>query len=197
MEVWRAAYSSLPFSLPIFPTSPLCQPPVCSLYLSICFWFCLFICFVLDSTYKWNHTVFVLLCLTYLFHLVLYPLGPSILSQMARFHGLSWFIHACVYLYMFRNVCWRLFVGLAMCCAGNKLWKTLVRTILKMEKLTRLGGGGVGKWVYIIHNHMANLNTAWNFTIYRSKVLYEHRRESVCVCVLWIYFLDDLVRNSI
>ena len=35
----------------------------------------LFVCFVLDSTYKWNHAVFQ---------------GPSMLLQMARFHSFLW-----------------------------------------------------------------------------------------------------------
>lgn len=38
MEVWQN-FTLLPFS-PSSQPLPLCQPPVCSLYLSICFWFC-------------------------------------------------------------------------------------------------------------------------------------------------------------
>ena len=49
------------------PSPTLWQPPVCFLYLWL--WFC-FVTFVhlfcfSDSTYKWNYTVFVCLCLTY------------------------------------------------------------------------------------------------------------------------------------
>ena len=45
----------------------LWQPPVCSLYQWVCCYLVMFVhpfCF-LDSTYKWNHTVFFFLCLTY------------------------------------------------------------------------------------------------------------------------------------
>ena len=55
---------------PVLPILPphlhLWQPCVCSLYLWVCFCFVTFVCFVfLDSTYKWDHTVFVFLSLTY------------------------------------------------------------------------------------------------------------------------------------
>ena len=51
--------------LPLPNFAPLWPLSACSLYLWV--WFVLFIhCFVvLDFTYKWNHTVFVFLCLTY------------------------------------------------------------------------------------------------------------------------------------
>ena len=53
---------SLPFdhlySFSLFPSLDLWQPPFCSLFLWVPFFF-------LDSTYKWDHTVFVFLCLTY------------------------------------------------------------------------------------------------------------------------------------
>ena len=45
--------------------------------------FCLFVCFV-DSTCKWNHVVFVF----DLISLSVIGLGPSMLSQVARFHSL-------------------------------------------------------------------------------------------------------------
>ena len=50
-----------PSPISLTAPSPPCpwQPPVYSLYL----WTCSFWCF-LDSTYKWDHIVFVLLCLT-------------------------------------------------------------------------------------------------------------------------------------
>ena len=58
----------MPLNLPLyfthFPTlSPLWRPPVCSLYLWICFCFIIFVhlaCFS-DFTYKWNHMIFVFL----------------------------------------------------------------------------------------------------------------------------------------
>ena len=49
------------------PSPTLWQPPVCFLYLWLWFCFVMFVhlfCFS-DSTYKWNYTVFVFLCLTY------------------------------------------------------------------------------------------------------------------------------------
>ena len=51
----------IPFTYFTHPPIP-CQPPVCSLYLWVCFCFVMFICF-LDSTCKWNHAVFVFLWL--------------------------------------------------------------------------------------------------------------------------------------
>ena len=43
------------------------EPLICSLYLWVCFTFVLFmvLLFLLDSAYKWYHTVFVFFCLTY------------------------------------------------------------------------------------------------------------------------------------
>ena len=117
-----ASYSSLPFS-PIFPTfAPLSTTSLfsVSMNLFLSYFVCSFVSFFRFQLEVKSYSI----CpsVSDLFHLRLYPVGPSILSQMARFHGLSWFIHTCVYLYLFRNVCWRLFVGLAMCCTGNKLW---------------------------------------------------------------------------
>ena len=43
---------------------------------------------VSDSTYKWNHTVFVFLHLT--LHVAWYPLGPSMLLQIAGFPSFLW-----------------------------------------------------------------------------------------------------------
>ena len=40
------------------PPPLLWQPPVCSLCLWICFCSAMYICFVLDSTCKWNHDIF-------------------------------------------------------------------------------------------------------------------------------------------
>ena len=49
------------FSLP----SPHWSQLICSLYLWVYFYFATFNSLFLDSTYKWKHTVFVFLCLTY------------------------------------------------------------------------------------------------------------------------------------
>ena len=49
----------------------------------------------LDSTYKWDHTVFDF-SLADLFHLASCPLGPSMLSQMARSHFFLFFVCVCV-----------------------------------------------------------------------------------------------------
>ena len=56
----ESLYLSIPFGYfthpPQLPLPPW-QSPVCSQYLCL-FLFCLFVCFS-DSTYKWDHTVFV------------------------------------------------------------------------------------------------------------------------------------------
>ena len=63
---WKFVPLNLPHLFHSSPhTPPLWQPPVCSLYLWVCFCFVTFVhlfCF-LDSVYKWNHTVFVFLWL--------------------------------------------------------------------------------------------------------------------------------------
>ena len=51
LSLSRLFHSTLPPPL-------LWQPPVCSLCLWICFCFAMYICFVLDSTSKWNHDIF-------------------------------------------------------------------------------------------------------------------------------------------
>ena len=56
--VFLAYFLSLPTH------SPLATAYLFSLSMSL-FLFCLFICFCSDTTYKWNHTAFVFLCLTY------------------------------------------------------------------------------------------------------------------------------------
>ena len=49
---------------PIIP--PVEQPPACFLYnpVSVLLYVCSFVCF-LDSTCKWNHSIFLFLCVTY------------------------------------------------------------------------------------------------------------------------------------
>ena len=81
---------------PSLHPSPLWQPSVCSLYLWVCSCFVLFVHLFcsFNSTYKWNHMVFVFLWL----HLA-YPLGLFMLSQMVRFHFFNgWVIFYYVYL---------------------------------------------------------------------------------------------------
>ena len=59
----RCLYLLIPFIYFTFPTptpNRPRQPPICSLYLWVFFHFGLF-----NSTYKWDHSVFVFLCLTY------------------------------------------------------------------------------------------------------------------------------------
>ena len=43
--------------------------------------------FCLDSTYKWNYTIFVFI---WLISLSIIPLGASMLSQMAKFYSFLW-----------------------------------------------------------------------------------------------------------
>ena len=55
-----------------------------------------FICsFLEDSVCKWNPTLLVFL----LFNLVWCPQGPSMLSQMARFHSFFWWSNISLYKY--------------------------------------------------------------------------------------------------
>ena len=51
----------------IAPSPPYWWPLVCSLYLWVCFFFVIFtsLLYSLDTTYKWYHIVFVVLCMTY------------------------------------------------------------------------------------------------------------------------------------
>ena len=48
------------------------------------------LCFVLDSTYKWDHIMFVFLWWT--FHSAKCPWGPFVLLQMARFSSFLWLL---------------------------------------------------------------------------------------------------------
>ena len=65
---WSFVLLNLPHLFFSFSHHPsLSQPPVCSLYLWLCFCFVMAVSLFcsLDSTYKWNHTVFIFLCLNY------------------------------------------------------------------------------------------------------------------------------------
>ena len=81
------------------------QPLICSLYLWLCFCFfvlffiCFYWCIFLDSTCEWNHRVFTIL--PDLFHFEKYPLGPSMLSQMARFYPCLWPSNIPLYIYTY------------------------------------------------------------------------------------------------
>ena len=57
------------FNPPTKP-APFCQLSVCSLYLWVCFYFVCLLC-SLDSTYKWNHMIFVFIWL------ILFSIIPS------------------------------------------------------------------------------------------------------------------------
>ena len=54
-----------PSPILLIPPTPLWQPLVFSLQLCFCFVMFVHLFYFLDSTYKWNHMVFVFLCLTY------------------------------------------------------------------------------------------------------------------------------------
>ena len=64
-----------PFQSPPKPSSGNHESVLCICELG-------FLVLFLDSTYKWDHTAFVFLCLTD-FILAKYPQGPTTLSQMA------------------------------------------------------------------------------------------------------------------
>ena len=104
---------SLYLLIPItYFTSPVWQPHFCSLYLWVCFCFVLFFhlfCF-LNSTYKWNQTVFVFLCLVTLLSII--PLHPSMSLQMARFHSFLWLSNIpYIYIYITSSLSIHLSVG--------------------------------------------------------------------------------------
>ena len=86
---------SLLISLIYFPHPPNTPNPstTCLYSVSVTLFLFCYVCFFvffLDSTYKWNHTVFVFLCLT--FHRAQCSLGLYVLSQMARFHSFFFII---------------------------------------------------------------------------------------------------------
>ena len=104
---------SEPLYLPhLFLSFPLPYAFLATTYLfsvpmTLCFfWFVLFFCFYwcifLDSTCKWNHRVFTIL--TDLLHFEKYPLGPSILSQMARFYPCLWPSNIPLYIYLYTHI---------------------------------------------------------------------------------------------
>lgn len=102
--------SPSPVSL-ISPMPPLCmsRPPLCSLYLGLSlFGIHLFIFWKI--LYVSKITLFCL-SLSDLFYWAEYPLGPSMLSQMARFHFFfnSWVIVHYIYI---TSLSIHLFVGL-------------------------------------------------------------------------------------
>ena len=87
MTHYFATGSSKLFQLFLFPPHPCLhwQPPICSLYLRLCFCLLvfdhLFCC--LDSTYKWNHTAMTLL-FWYLF-----SFSHEVGSDILHLHGLE------------------------------------------------------------------------------------------------------------
>ena len=86
--------SNSPFS-PI-PHPPHWQPSPCSLYPWICFCFvCSFVLF-LRFLIQVKSMVFV-----FLWHLAQYPLGPSMLSLMARFHSFLLLSNVPLYMYLY------------------------------------------------------------------------------------------------
>ena len=62
-----------------------------------CYLWLIFSSLVSDSTYKWNHTVFVFLHLT--FHVAWYPLGPSMLLQITGFPSFLWLNDIVLFIY--------------------------------------------------------------------------------------------------
>ena len=93
---WKLRSSQSPSPISLIPCHPsLWQPQVCVLYLWVHFW--VFFVF-LDSTCKWNHTVFVFLSLTYFtWHnaLEFHPYCPK-WQENLLFYG--WIIFHCTYI---------------------------------------------------------------------------------------------------
>ena len=79
---------------------PAQQPPVCSLYLWICFCFVCLFCF-LYSTYKWDHVVFVSLSV-WLIPLSMIPSRSIHVVAKVRFHSFfyGWVVFLSIYLLM-------------------------------------------------------------------------------------------------
>ena len=81
-------------STTIWLTSSPISPAPNTFPLWLCFCFVSLSWLFFNSTYGWNHTIFVFLHLTYI-HLDLQ--GPSMLSQIAGFHSFhGWLIFQCV-----------------------------------------------------------------------------------------------------
>ena len=82
---------SLTYFFPLLPHSPLA-----TIWLfCISVFLCLFnLLWFLDSTYKWNYTVFVFVW----FISLSMRLSPSMMSQMARFHSFIWLVFHCMYI---------------------------------------------------------------------------------------------------
>ena len=74
----------------LFHPFPLGQPPGYFLYLWVCFWG--FFVYFLDSTYYWNHVVFVFL---WLISLSMITSGSVHVVTMTRFHSSCWIVWVC------------------------------------------------------------------------------------------------------
>ena len=87
----------LPLPYPYIPPTP--QALVCSLYLWVCFFFVIFISllYFLDSTYKWYHTVFVFLYLTYFTWQNTLQVHPCCCKWQSFISFYGWVIFHCIY----------------------------------------------------------------------------------------------------
>ena len=90
------SWSYIPFQPPHTLLSPLVITTLFSASKSLFPLVCSFISFFLDSTYDWNHSIFL-----YPYDLFsIIPAGPSMVSQMARFHLFNgWILFHCVYVW--------------------------------------------------------------------------------------------------
>ena len=99
---WKfVAFNPLHLFHPFLHPSHLWQPSVCSLYLWLCFCFVTFahLFYFLDSTYKWNHTVFIFLCMTYSFSIT-----PSRSIHVIANGKVSFFLWLIFIIYIYINV---------------------------------------------------------------------------------------------
>ena len=76
---------------------PLATILLFSVFIGLVLLFVFHLFCLLDSTYKWNNMYFSFS--VWLFHLAEYPLGPSMLLQMARSHSFSQLSHTCTHTY--------------------------------------------------------------------------------------------------
>ena len=92
--------SPLPLCYQSFSPSPCWKPLVWSLHLWVLYFSVLLtsLLYFVDSMYKWYHTVFLFLCLTYFTkHNAHHSL--SMMVQMAKFHSSLWLSNSWFYIY--------------------------------------------------------------------------------------------------
>ena len=168
---WKFVSLNLPhlFHSPV-TLSPL-EPTSLYCFYWVCFGFVMFIhlfCF-LESTYKWDHMIFVFLCLTY--SLAWYPLSPFMLLQIA---GLNFIIFKRdAYLQITLN-------PVLLFCGGGTLPSVQSRCVHSLSIL--------GTWIQIL-----NRIGLQEFTCFTKAILYINIVDSWIkwVWMMWIHLHMD------